>query len=112
MAIRSIDARVLVDLAVNATQDLHASATSAGPMLAPEELASHKQLALFDWAAARDFADVYVLAHRFGKDVLLTRATRSPLASTPACSPNVRYPRPVHRRRDPGAVWNRCYPSS
>jgi hypothetical protein len=24
--------------------------------------------------AARDFADVYVLAHRFGKDVLLARA--------------------------------------
>ena len=76
MVIRSIGAGVLVDLAVNATPDLPASATPAGPMLAPEELASHKQLALFDWAAARDFADVYVLAHRFGKDVLLTRAAQ------------------------------------
>ena len=27
-------------------------------------------------AAARDFADVYVLAHRFGKDVLLARAAQ------------------------------------
>ena len=33
-------------------------------------------LALFDRAAARDFADVYVLAHRFGKDVLLARAAQ------------------------------------
>lgn len=45
-------------------------------LLAPEELAGHKLLALTDRAAARDLADVYVLAHRFGKDVLLARATR------------------------------------
>ena len=76
MIIRSIDAGVLVDLAVNAPPDLPASATPAGPTLAPEELAGHKLLALFDRAAARDFADVYVLAHRFGKDILLTRAAR------------------------------------
>jgi hypothetical protein len=38
--------------------------------------AGHKLLALFDRAAARDFADVYVLAHRFGKDVLLARAAQ------------------------------------
>ena len=41
-----------------------------------EELAGHKLLALFDRAAAQDFADVYVLARRFGKDVLLARATQ------------------------------------
>lgn len=41
-----------------------------------EELAGHKLLALFDRAAARDFADVYVLARRFGKDALITRVTR------------------------------------
>jgi len=64
----------LVDLAVNTPPDLPASATPAGPTLAPEELAGHKLLALFDRAAARDFADVYVLAHRFGKGVLLARA--------------------------------------
>jgi Nucleotidyl transferase AbiEii toxin, Type IV TA system len=76
MVIRSADAGVLVDLAVNAPPDLPASATAAGPTLAPEELAGHKLLALFDRAAARDFADVYVLAHRFGKDALLARAAQ------------------------------------
>lgn len=76
MVIRSTDAGVLVDLAVNAPPDLPASVTPAGPTLAPEELAGHKLLALFDRAAARDFADVYVLVHRFGKDVLLARAAQ------------------------------------
>jgi hypothetical protein len=74
MVVRSADAGVLVDLAVNAPPDLPASVTSAGPTLAPEELAGHKLLALFDRAAARDFADVYVLARLFGTDVLLARA--------------------------------------
>lgn len=76
MVIRSASGAVLVDLAVNAPPDLPASATQAGPTLAPEELAGHKLLALFDRAAARDFADVYVLVRRFGKDVLLARATQ------------------------------------
>jgi hypothetical protein len=35
-----------------------------------------KLLALFDRAAARDFADVRLLARRFGKDVLLARAAQ------------------------------------
>jgi hypothetical protein len=76
VSIRSADAGVIVDLAVNAPPDLPPSPTAAGPTLAPEELAGHKLLALFDRAAARDFADLYVLAHRFGKDVLLARATQ------------------------------------
>jgi predicted nucleotidyltransferase component of viral defense system len=76
MVIRSADAGDLVDLAVNAPPDLPASETPAGPTLAPEELADHKLLALFDRAVARDFSDVYVLAHRFGKDVLLARAAQ------------------------------------
>ena len=76
MVIRSIDAGVLVDLAVNAPPDLPASVSPAGPTLAPEELAGHKLLALFDRAAARDFADVHVLAQRFGKDILLARAAQ------------------------------------
>jgi hypothetical protein len=42
----------------------------------PEPLAGNKLLALFDRAAARDFADVYVLARRFGKEVLLARAAQ------------------------------------
>src|SRR6201992_2685448 len=76
MIIRGTDAGVLVDLAVNAPPDLPASATAAGPTLAPEELAGHKLLALFDRAAARDFADIYVLARRFGESVLLARAAQ------------------------------------
>jgi predicted nucleotidyltransferase component of viral defense system len=87
MVVRSADAGVLVDLAVNAPPDLPASVTSAGPTLAPEELAGHKLLALFDRAAARDFAGVYVLARLFGKAVLLARARRSTAASTSGCSP-------------------------
>jgi hypothetical protein len=67
---------VLVDMAVNAPPDLPPSVTPAGPTLAPDELAGHKLLALFDRAAARDFADVYLLARRFGKDVLIIRATQ------------------------------------
>ena len=63
-------------MAVHAPPDLPASSTPAGPTLAPEELAGHKLLALFDRAAARDFADVYVLAQRFGKNVLLARAAQ------------------------------------
>ena len=35
-----------------------------------------KLLALFDRAAGRDFADVRLLARRFGKDVLLARAAQ------------------------------------
>jgi hypothetical protein len=76
LVIRSDHGTVLVDLAVNAPPDDPPSVTAAGPTLAPEELAGHKLLALFDRAAARDFADVYVLARRFGKDTLLTRATQ------------------------------------
>jgi predicted nucleotidyltransferase component of viral defense system len=76
MVIRSADDGVLVDLAVNAPPDLPASLTPAGPTLAPEELAGNKLLALFDRAAARDFADVYVLAHHFSKDVLMARAAQ------------------------------------
>ena len=71
--IRSADSGVLIDLAVNAPPDLPASATPARPTLASEELAGNKLLALFDRAAARDFADIYILARRFGKDVLLVR---------------------------------------
>ena len=52
---------------MNAPPDLPASVTAAGPTLAPEELAGHKLLALFDRAAARDFSDVYVLARLFGR---------------------------------------------
>jgi hypothetical protein len=104
MVIRGIETEVLVDLAVNAPPDLPASTTAAGPTLAPEELAGHKLLALFDRAAARDFADVYVLAHCFGKDVLLARAAQIDAGlRRRGARRHVRHHRPVHRRRDPRA---------
>lgn len=49
IVIRSADAGILVDLAVNAPPDLPLH-DPAGPTLAPEELAGHKLLALFDRA--------------------------------------------------------------
>jgi len=76
LTIRSDTDGILVDLAVNAPPDFPASVTAAGPTLAPEELAGHKLLALFDRAAARDFVDVYLLAQRFGKEALLARAAQ------------------------------------
>lgn len=44
--------------------------TPFGPVVATEELAADKTLALFGRAAARDFVDVYTLARRFGEDKL------------------------------------------
>ena len=76
LVIRSDTAEVVTDLAVDTPPDFPASSTAAGPTLAPEELAGRKLLALFDRAAARDFADVRLLARRFGKDVLLARAAQ------------------------------------
>lgn len=76
LVIRSGAAEVVTDLAVDTPPDFPASSTAAGPTLAPEELAGRKLLALFDRAAARDFADVQLLARRFGKDVLLARAAQ------------------------------------
>lgn len=76
LVIRSGTAETLTDLAVDAPPDFPASLTAAGPTLAPEELAGHKLLALYDRAAARDFVDVHLLVLRFGKDVLLARAAQ------------------------------------
>lgn len=66
---------VLVDLAIDSPPTNTPSMTLLGPSLAPEELAARKLLALFGRAEARDFADVYVLAERFGKTRLLDLAT-------------------------------------
>jgi hypothetical protein len=65
---------LLVDLALESPPTLPATVSFIGPTFAPQELAGRKLLALFDRAAARDFADVYVLAQRYGKAVLLERA--------------------------------------
>lgn len=65
---------VLVDLAIDSPPRSAPTVTLLGPTLAPLELAGRKLLALFGRAEARDFADVYVLAQRFGKDALLEQA--------------------------------------
>ncbi|GAB3173693.1 hypothetical protein GCM10027059_45180 [Myceligenerans halotolerans] len=65
---------VLVDLAVDTPPAAPPTMTVLGPTLAPLDLAGRKLLALFGRAEARDFADVYVLAQRFGTDALLAQA--------------------------------------
>jgi hypothetical protein len=74
LIIRSDTAELLADLAVDAPPGHPGSVTIAGPTFDPEELAGRKLLALFDRAAARDFVDVYLLAQRFPKDLLLAHA--------------------------------------
>jgi hypothetical protein len=68
------DDEVLVDLAVDSPPRLPPTMTLLGPTLAPLELAGRKLLALCGRAEARDFADVFVLAERFGEEALLTEA--------------------------------------
>ena len=113
LVIRSDTAEVVTDLAVDTPPDFPASSTAAGPTLAPEELAGRKLLALFDRAAARDFADVRLLARRFGgyrryRDARAdTRRDCSPATSiTYRIGPTVR--RAICRSRD----WSRDDASS
>jgi hypothetical protein len=74
MVVRDGPQEVLVDLALDSPPTTPPSMTVLGPTLAPLELAGRKLLALFGRAEARDFADVYVLVGRFGKDALLEQA--------------------------------------
>lgn len=67
--------QTLVDLAIDAPPHSRPTVTELGPTVSPSELAGRKLLALFDRAEARDFADVYVLAKRFGKETLIAQAT-------------------------------------
>jgi hypothetical protein len=80
---RGVDA-VVVDLAADATPERPPTATFVGPALHPDELAGRKLVALFDRAEARDFADVYVLAARYGTGRLIGRLLRLIQDSTPA----------------------------
>jgi hypothetical protein len=75
LVVRRAPDAVLVDLAVDATPERPPTVTLAGPALDPQELAGRKLIALFDRAEARDFADVYVLAARYGTDRLLELAS-------------------------------------
>ena len=68
------DDDLLVDLALDSPPTMPPSASLAGPTFGLEELAGRKVVALFDRAEARDFADVFALAQRFSKDLLIRRA--------------------------------------
>lgn len=65
---------LLIDLAVDVAPSRPPIRTAVGPAFDPEELAGRKLIALFDRAEARDFADVYLLSQRFGRQALLDRA--------------------------------------
>jgi len=65
---------IVFDVAIGSPPNVPPTMTILGPTLAPLELAGRKLLALFGRAEAREFADVYILAKRFGKDVLVERA--------------------------------------
>lgn len=67
---------LVVDLAVDSPPASPPTMTLLGPTLVPLELAGRKLLALFGRAEARDFADVFVLAQRFGERALLDQAAR------------------------------------
>jgi hypothetical protein len=74
MIVRRAEEEILVDLAIDSPPHSPPTMTILGPTLAPIELAGRKLLALFGRAEARDFADVYLLVQRFGKDALLKEA--------------------------------------
>lgn len=55
--------------------------TPFGSVLATQELAADKTLALFGRAGARDVIDVYVLSRRFGEEQLCTLAAEKDAGS-------------------------------
>jgi hypothetical protein len=65
---------LLIDLGCDSPPEQHVDNTDLGPTLSPRDLAARKTLALFGRAEARDFADVYELAQRYGRDQLLAWA--------------------------------------
>ncbi|GAA4202274.1 nucleotidyl transferase AbiEii/AbiGii toxin family protein [Actinocatenispora rupis] len=76
LLVSSRDAHTVVDIAIDSQPLKPPIVTVLGPTLEAEELAGRKLLALFGRAERRDFADVYRLARRFGKDTLLRRAAQ------------------------------------
>ena len=65
---------LIVDLALEAAPSMPATVSILGPTFAPDELAGRKLLALFDRAAARDFADVFQLSERYDQPTLFRLA--------------------------------------
>lgn len=82
LIIRSRNAEILVDLAVDAPPDEPGSVTIAGPTFAPEDLAGRKVLALFDRAAARDLSMFTCSRSASPKVCFWPAQPRSTLAST------------------------------
>jgi hypothetical protein len=72
--IETDDEALLVDLAIDSSPVGTVHMTTVAPTYAPLELAARKLLALFDRAAARDFADVHTLSARFDVDVMIAHA--------------------------------------
>lgn len=68
---------LIIDLGLDSPPRQPPVISIAGPTYAPEELAGRKLVALFSRAEARDFADVAVLAERFGKGLLIEHAERT-----------------------------------
>lgn len=71
------DEELIIDLGLDSPPCHPPVISIAGPTHAPEELAGRKLVALFSRAEARDFADVAILAQRFGKPLLLEQAART-----------------------------------
>ena len=62
---------LIIDLGRDSPAQEPLEPTDLGPTLSARDLAARKTLALFGRAAPRDFADVYDLARRYGRDHLL-----------------------------------------
>ena len=62
---------LIIDLGRDSPAGEPVESTDLGPTLSSRDLAARKTLALFGRAAPRDFADVYDLARRYGRDRLL-----------------------------------------
>jgi hypothetical protein len=65
---------LIVDIAIDSPASRPPVISIVGPTFDPRELAGRKLVALFSRAEARDFADVFVLAQRYGKEPLLSWA--------------------------------------
>jgi hypothetical protein len=65
---------LIVDLGRDSPPEEPVDTTDLGPTLSPRDLAARKTLALFGRAEARDFTDVYELAHRYGRERLIVWA--------------------------------------
>lgn len=74
LALADGEDELIVDLAIDSPPLHSIHLTDVGPTFELHELAARKLLALFDRAAARDFADLLALSGRFDVDELLTLA--------------------------------------